>query len=161
MNEYVDGKILVAPPKMGDWRFAKTVLYLWKHDVSGAAGVILNKTMTAPTFKRVCTEAKVKRLEEVNPQMYYGGPIMDNLIGVLHTTDYIIASTNMKKSSDIGYTLDKKNHQRFDKKKDEAFKLPDEGFVINLKSLTKEYDEFAKQNSFKRNLTLPYICKVI
>ena len=44
---------------------------------------------------------------------------------------------------------------------DEAFKLPDDGFVINLKSLTKEYDEFAKQNSFKRNLTLPYICKVI
>ncbi len=59
------------------------------------------------------------------------------------------------------YTLDKTNHQRFDKKKDEAFKLPDEGFVINLKSLTKEYDEFAKQNSFKTNLTLPYICKVI
>ena len=87
MNEYVDGKILVAPPKMGDWRFAKTVLYLWKHDVSGAAGVILNKTMTAPTFKRVCTEAKVKRLEEVNPQMYYGGPIMDNLIGVLPYTN--------------------------------------------------------------------------
>jgi len=59
------------------------------------------------------------------------------------------------------YTLDKTNHQRFDKKKDEAFKLSDGGFVINLKSLTKEYDEFAKQNSFKTNLTLPYICKVI
>ena len=108
MNEYVDGKLLVAPPKMGDWRFAKTVLYLWKHDVAGAAGVILNKTMTAPTFKRVCKEANVKRLDEVNPQMYYGGPIMDNLIGVLHTTDYIIASTHMKKGCDIGYTLDKK-----------------------------------------------------
>ena len=59
------------------------------------------------------------------------------------------------------YTLDKTNHQRFDKKKDEAFKLSDDGFVIKLKSLTKEYDEFAKENSFKNNLTIPYICKVI
>ena len=58
------------------------------------------------------------------------------------------------------YKLDKTNHQRFDKKIDEAFKLPDDGFVINLKSLTKEYDEYAK-NSFKTNLTLPYICKII
>ena len=59
------------------------------------------------------------------------------------------------------YRLDKTNHQRFDKKIDEAFKLPDDGFVINLKSLTKEYDEYAKKNPFKTNLTLPYICKVI
>ena len=54
MSEYVDGKILVAPPKMGDWRFAKTVLYIWKHDVYGAAGVIVNKQMGAPSFKRIC-----------------------------------------------------------------------------------------------------------
>ena len=59
------------------------------------------------------------------------------------------------------YRLDNTNHQRFDKKIDEAFKLPDDGLVINLKSLTKEYDEYAKKNPFKTNLTLPYICKVI
>ena len=108
MSEYFDGKILVAPPKMGDWRFAKTVLYIWKHDVSGAAGVIVNKQMGAPSFKRICSETKIHKLPDVNPLMYYGGPVMDNLIGVLHTIDYTLASTNFKKKTKIGYTLDKK-----------------------------------------------------
>jgi putative transcriptional regulator len=108
MSEYFDGKILVAPPKMGDWRFAKTVLYIWKHDVSGAAGVIVNKQMGAPSFKRICSETKINKLPNVNPLMYYGGPVMDNLIGVLHTIDYTLASTNFKKKTKVGYTLDKK-----------------------------------------------------
>ena len=108
MSEYFDGKILVAPPKMADWRFAKTVLYLWKHDVAGAAGVIINKTMSGPTFKRVCNDAGIHKLENINPMMYYGGPIMDNLIGVLHTIDYTLASTNFKKRINVGFTLDKK-----------------------------------------------------
>ena len=40
------GKLLVAPPGMSDWRFQKTVVYVWRHDVSGAAGVIINKKCT-------------------------------------------------------------------------------------------------------------------
>ena len=35
------GKFLVAPPNMPDWRFQKTVIYMWKHDISGAGGVII------------------------------------------------------------------------------------------------------------------------
>ena len=108
MSEYFDGKILVAPPRIADWRFAKSVLYLWKHDVAGAAGCIINKPMNHPSFERVCTEAKVQKLKNINPMMYYGGPIMDNLIGCLHTTDYTLTSTNIKKDINIGYTLDKK-----------------------------------------------------
>ena len=42
------GKLLVAPPNMPDWRFQKTVIYMWRHDVSGAAGVVVNKKWTNP-----------------------------------------------------------------------------------------------------------------
>ena len=56
MND-TQGKLLVAPPGMPDWRFQKTVVYMWRHDVSGAAGVIINKPvsythLTLPT-KRI------------------------------------------------------------------------------------------------------------
>ena len=37
------GKLLIAPPNMPDPRFRKTVVYIWRHDVSGAAGVVINK----------------------------------------------------------------------------------------------------------------------
>ena len=39
------GKLLIAPPNMPDPRFRKTVVYIWRHDVSGAAGVVINKKM--------------------------------------------------------------------------------------------------------------------
>ena len=43
------GKLLVAPPGMPDWRFQKTVVYMWRHDVSGAAGVVINKNVLIRT----------------------------------------------------------------------------------------------------------------
>ena len=52
--KYLDGKLLVAPPKMTDWRFAKSVVYIWKHDVSGAGGIIVNKKVSAPSFENIC-----------------------------------------------------------------------------------------------------------
>ena len=54
------GKLLVAPPKLPDWRFQKSVIYMWKHDVSGASGVIINKKCQHPDFRHVCYEGGIK-----------------------------------------------------------------------------------------------------
>ena len=43
MSTYYEGKLLVAPPGMRDWRLKKSVVYLWKHDILGATGIIINK----------------------------------------------------------------------------------------------------------------------
>jgi putative transcriptional regulator len=101
------GKLLIAPPKMLDWRFAKAVIYMWKHDVSGAGGVIINKRIDNPTFQMVCRDGKIFQNPKVNPLIYYGGPILTNLIGCLHSTDYKIITTNPEQNS-VGFTLDKK-----------------------------------------------------
>ena len=105
------GKLLVAPPSMPDPRFAKTVVYIWRHDVSGAAGVIINKRCEKPTFKHVCEESKLPRKETANPPVHYGGPILNNIVGVLHSTDFVLPSTNTltAKGDDgpIGFTLDR------------------------------------------------------
>jgi len=106
------GKLLVAPPSMPDPRFAKTVVYIWRHDVSGAAGVIINKRCEKPTFKHVCEESKLPRKETSNPPVHYGGPILNNIVGVLHSTDFVLPSTNtltaMGNDGPIGFTLDRK-----------------------------------------------------
>ena len=78
------GKLLVAPPNMPDWRFQKSVVYIWRHDVSGAAGVIINKRCEKPTFMHVCQEGGISRNQQVQPPVYYGGPVLNNIIGVLH-----------------------------------------------------------------------------
>ena len=99
-------KFLVAPPGMPDPRFRKTVVFIWKHDVAGASGVIINKRCQRPTFKHVCQEGSIKLKEGISPPVYYGGPILPNVVGVLHSTEYRLGSTNML--SDVGFTLDAK-----------------------------------------------------
>ena len=101
------GKLLIAPPKLQDWRFSKSVIYMWKHDVSGAGGVIINKRIDNPSFHMVCRDGKIAQNPKVNPLMYYGGPVLTNLLGCLHSTDYKIVTTNPEKNS-VGFTLDKK-----------------------------------------------------
>lgn len=106
MSDYFDGRLLVAPPKMRDYRFAKSVIYLWKHDVSGAAGIIVNKPLISPTFETVCQEGKIEYMSGVSAKIHYGGPVMSNMIGVLHTLDFEIKSTNPVRN-DLGFTLDR------------------------------------------------------
>ena len=102
------GKLLIAPPGMPDARFRKTVVFIWRHDVSGAAGVVINKRCQQPTFKHVCQEGGIKRKPNVQPPVYYGGPMLNNVVGVLHSTEYRLASTNTIANGQIGFTLDSK-----------------------------------------------------
>ena len=111
------GKLLIAPPGMPDPRFRKTVVFMWRHDVSGAAGVVINKRCQRPTFKHVCQEGRIKLKEGVNPPVYYGGPILNNVVGVLHSTEYKLVSTNTlirgvftntPIEGKVGFTLDSK-----------------------------------------------------
>ena len=102
------GKLLIAPPNMPDPRFRKTVVYIWRHDVSGAAGVVINKKCQQPDFKHICNEGIIHRLPKVNHPVYYGGPILNNVVGVLHSTEYKLASTNTLIEDTVGFTLDSK-----------------------------------------------------
>ena len=102
------GKLLVAPPGMPDPRFRKTVVFMWRHDVSGAAGVVINKRCQRPTFQHVCKEGGIKLKEGVNPSVYYGGPVLNNVVGVLHSTEYKLPSTNTLIEGSVGFTLDSK-----------------------------------------------------
>ncbi len=102
------GKLLVAPPNMPDWRFQKSVVYMWRHDVSGAAGVIVNKICKHPDFKHVCAEGGISLMPGYNNAVYYGGPVLTNIIGVLHTKDVQLGSSNSSKQLSLAYTLDRK-----------------------------------------------------
>ena len=102
------GKFLIAPPSMPDWRFQKSVVYIWRHDVSGAAGVIINKKCEKPTFAHLCFEGGLSRNQQVNPPVYYGGPVLNNIVGVLHSTEYSLKSTNTLLNGKVGFTLDRK-----------------------------------------------------
>lgn len=91
---------------MRDYRFAKSVIYLWRHDVGGAAGIMVNKPLSSPKFDIVCQEGNIECLSAVSPKIHYGGPVMGNMVGVLHTLDFEVKATNQVRN-DLGFTLDR------------------------------------------------------
>jgi putative AlgH/UPF0301 family transcriptional regulator len=76
--------------------------------VSGAAGVMINKKCQKPDFRHICNEGTIHRLPKVNHPVYYGGPVLTNVVGVLHSTDFVLSSTNELVDSKVGFTLDRK-----------------------------------------------------
>ncbi len=104
----VQGKFLVAAPKLPDWRFQKSVIYKWKHDVAGANGIIINKKCQHPDFRHVCMEGNVKIKDNIDAPVYYGGPVLTNVVGVLHSVDTMLASSNRLQNQDVAFTLDRK-----------------------------------------------------
>ena len=42
-SPYLAGQLLVASPRIGDPRFARTVIYMVSHDQDGALGLVVNK----------------------------------------------------------------------------------------------------------------------
>lgn len=103
---YYEGKLLVAPPTMTDQRFRNSVVYLWKHDRSGANGIILNKALSSPKFVDICKEGNIRVAEGIDAPVYYGGPVGLQIVGCLHTMDYREAHTNTF-DTELGFTLDR------------------------------------------------------
>ena len=101
------GKLLVAPPNMTDWGFQKSVFYMWRHDVMGAAGVMVNKAVKTPSWETICREGSITRTSDKSHSTWYGGPILTSLIGVLHTSDWHSKTSNGRSDDPARFTLDR------------------------------------------------------
>jgi putative transcriptional regulator len=83
------GQLLVATPAMADPRFSRTVVYMVRHDATGALGLIVNRP-----FQEVPIADLLRRLglehEGVggSMRMHYGGPVGPGSVFVLHTADW-------------------------------------------------------------------------
>jgi putative transcriptional regulator len=83
------GQLLVATPAMADPRFSRTVVYMVRHDATGALGLIVNRP-----FQEVPIADLLRRLglehEGVggSMRMHYGGPVGPGSVFILHTADW-------------------------------------------------------------------------
>lgn len=94
--EGLTGQLLVATPRMSDPRFARAVIYMVRHDASGALGLVVNRP-----FKEVSIADLLGRLglphQGVSGSMrlHYGGPVEPGRVFVLHTADYRAEGTRV------------------------------------------------------------------
>lgn len=83
------GRLLVARPEMNDPRFARTVIYMVKHDASGALGLVVNRSFKEIPIAQVLDRLGVEH-EKVRGsiRMRYGGPVEPGRVFVLHSADW-------------------------------------------------------------------------
>ena len=79
---------LVAAPKLEDSRFIQSVVYMYKHNLEGAVGFIINKPINKSLWIELCRTANITNPIEKDIPIYFGGPVDSQVGFVLHTPDY-------------------------------------------------------------------------
>ena len=84
---------LVATEKMKDPRFKNTVIIMLENDERGARGLVINKPLASIPlgsliYKSRNSTNKQKELYNVNIPVYWGGPVNENKILILHSREY-------------------------------------------------------------------------
>lgn len=111
-SSYLNGKLLVAMPGIGDPRFERSVIFMCAHSAEGAMGIVINRTSKQITFPELLEKLKIispdQRIE-LPPKVrdmtvQAGGPVESSRGFVLHTTDYFSQDTTLPVSTDVGLT---------------------------------------------------------
>ena len=96
--ESVENNFLIATDKMLDERFKKTVIIMLSNDQGGAWGLVINKQIGLIPLKRLINitgdiKNEKKKLYEVSIPIFWGGPVDETSIFILHTEDYTSETT--------------------------------------------------------------------
>ena len=91
-HETTKNFFIVATKKLKDTRFKNTVVVMLDHDEEGALGVVINKPLGFATIgsltKGLNDETIKKDLLNYKAPIYWGGPLDNNKILIIHSKDY-------------------------------------------------------------------------
>ena len=98
------GQFLVATATLRDPRFARTVIYMVRHDATGAMGLVVNRPVRdmplAPLLRRFGLD---ERGVTGSVRAHYGGPVDIGQGFILHTAEYAAPGTE-RVADDIAMT---------------------------------------------------------
>ena len=89
----VKNYFLVATKKMRDPRFKNTVIIMLENSEKGAMGLVINKPLSSIPLSSLIYKSrdatnKQKELYNVKIPVYWGGPVNENNILILHSQEY-------------------------------------------------------------------------
>jgi putative transcriptional regulator len=104
-DNFLEGKLLIAMPGMGDPHFEKSVIFMCAHSSEGAMGIMINKPVAGLSFHDLMQKLDL----EVNPgtpnfPILYGGPIETGRGFVLHSGDYESSEATLPVAEDVSLT---------------------------------------------------------
>ena len=91
--ESIENNFLIATERMLDERFKKTLIVMLSNDQDGAWGLVINKQIGLVPLEMLINitediKNEKKELYEVSIPIFWGGPVEETSIFILHTDDY-------------------------------------------------------------------------
>ena len=84
--------LIVATKKLKDTRFKNTVVVMLDHDEKGALGIVINRPLGTASIRSLIkglnAETLEKNLLDYKVPIYWGGPLDNNKILIIHSKDY-------------------------------------------------------------------------
>jgi len=87
------GRLLVASSKLQDIYFARTVIYVCVHNITGAMGIIINNPISNLNISDIMEQVGIEEKFHRDVQIHSGGPLEGNRGFILHSDDFIAAGS--------------------------------------------------------------------
>jgi len=100
---YLDGRLLIAMPVMGDPRFERSVIYLCAHSSEGAMGIMVNRPAGSIDFPELLVQLNIiNKADQIKlpenaetMQVLRGGPVDTGRGFVLHSSDFYLDNATL------------------------------------------------------------------
>jgi putative transcriptional regulator len=111
-ENYLDGKMLIAMPGIGDDRFERAVIFVCAHSRDGAMGLIVNHEVESLSFgglmerlDLVDDENAIRLPQDIaTTRVLQGGPVETSRGFVLHSKDYFSDECTLDVDDNVGLT---------------------------------------------------------
>jgi putative transcriptional regulator len=104
-DNFLEGKLLIAMPGMGDPHFEKSVIFMCAHSSEGAMGIMINKPVAGLSFHDLMEKLDLQvKPGTPNFPILYGGPVETGRGFVLHSGEYESSEATLPVSEDISLT---------------------------------------------------------
>ena len=105
VENFLEGKLLIAMPAMPDPRFEKSVIFMCAHSATGAMGLIVNKPFEGLSFRELMEKFEIAVTTDGPDQpILFGGPVHMGRGFVLHSPDYCQPETTLAITPKISLT---------------------------------------------------------
>jgi putative transcriptional regulator len=103
-EQNLTGQILVATEDLADPRFARTVVYVVRHDANGALGLVVNRPVSEVPLANLLRQLHLDDQGVTGDiRIHYGGPVEPGAAFLLHSREYATAGTE-RIAGDIALT---------------------------------------------------------
>ncbi|WP_417492574.1 YqgE/AlgH family protein [Maricaulis sp.] len=105
---FLNGKLLIASPGIGDPRFDRSVILMCDHSAEHAMGIVLNKRVEGLRLPEVFEQLGVEITEDtVDRPVLLGGPVERQRGFVLHTNDFQTSDSTLPVTGEIALSSTK------------------------------------------------------